>query len=492
MPQYISPGVYVEEVPPLSRPIAGVSTSTPGFIGVLPDKVKLPARPLSGEKLTFRWVEYKVNAAPLALRRITSWNDYVKWFGDFVGGNATPTWDVVTEGSGATAKTFVSGTTNAGLTVTVTYNAGGANPSTKTASGSADGNGSFKIEIDSGTAKDSVTSVTTTVDSSGAAVDANQRNLAHAVYGFFNNGGGSCYVIRVASADDLDKALAKLAAEDEISMVAAPGWTTATAYTKLTAHCETLEDRVAILDSVENLGNPDYSGLKTPLTGNATVGRPANSNAAAFYFPWLQVFDPATALMTADKKEDGLIFVPPSGFIAGVYARSDAQRGVFKAPANEALRGVTGVKYALSKEDQKGLNDVGVNLIRPLIGAFRVWGARTVGGDANGEYRYISTRRYFNYLRESIDKGTQFVVFEPNTPALWQRINRTLTDFLTNEWRAGALFGESAKQAFYVKCDADTNPASEREAGRVITEIGVAIVKPAEFVIFRIQQTTGG
>ena len=97
-----------------------------------------------------------------------------------------------------------------------------------------------------------------------------------------------------------------------------------------------------------------------------------------------------------------------------------------------------------------------------------------------------------NYLRESIDDGTQWVVFEPNTPALWQRINRTLTDFLTNEWRAGALFGETAKQAFYVKCDADTNPAAERELGRVITEIGVAIVKPAEFVIFRIQQTTGG
>lgn len=490
MPQYLSPGIYVEEVPPLSRPIAGVSTSTPGFIGVLPDKVKVPARPLPGEKVAFRWVEYKVQAQALELRRITSWNDYVKWFGDFIGGN-TPTWDVVSEGSGSAAKTFVSGTTNAGLSVTVTWSTGGATPSTKTASGSADGNGSFKIEIDAGTTKMAVSSVTTTVDASATAIDANQRNLAHAVYGFFNNGGGSCYVIRVSSASDLDKALAVLAAEDEISIVAAPGLSSATAYAKLTAHCETLEDRVAILDSVEDLGNADYSGLRTPLTGSAIVGRPANSNATAFYFPWLQVFDPATALLTSDKKGDGLIYVPPSGYVAGVYARSDAQRGVFKAPANEALRGVTGVKYALSKEDQKGLNDVGVNLIRPLIGAFRVWGARTVGGDANGEYRYISTRRYFNYLRESIDKGTQFVVFEPNTPALWQRISRTLTDFLTNEWRAGALFGESAKQAFYVKCDADTNPASEREAGRVITEIGVAIVKPAEFVIFRIQQTTG-
>ena len=327
MPQYLSPGIYVEEVPPLSRPIAGVSTSTPGFIGVLPDKVKVPARPLPGEKVAFRWVEYKVQAQALELRRITSWNDYVKWFGDFIGG----------------------------------------------------------------TTKMAVSSVTTTVDASATAIDANQRNLAHAVYGFFNNGGGSCYVIRVSSASDLDKALAVLAAEDEISIVAAPGLSSATAYAKLTAHCETLEDRVAILDSVEDLGNADYSGLRTPLTGSAIVGRPANSNATAFYFPWLQVFDPATALLTSDKKGDGLIYVPPSGYVAGVYARSDAQRGVFKAPANEALRGVTGVKYALSKEDQKGLNDVGVNLIRPLIGAFRVWGAMPTANTAISARGAIST-----------------------------------------------------------------------------------------------------
>jgi phage tail sheath protein FI len=164
---------------------------------------------------------------------------------------------------------------------------------------------------------------------------------------------------------------------------------------------------------------------------------------------------------------------------------------VYKAPANEAIQGITDLKYHLSKPDQNTLNDDGVNLIRPLIGAFRVWGARTVGGDANGEYRYISTRRYFNYLRESIDRGTQFVVFEPNTPALWERIKRTVGGFLLNEWREGALFGTTADKAFYVKCDSDTNPPEVREAGMVVTEIGVAIVKPAEFVIFRIQQMAG-
>jgi len=145
----------------------------------------------------------------------------------------------------------------------------------------------------------------------------------------------------------------------------------------------------------------------------------------------------------------------------------------------------------VTRDDQASLNDKGVNIIRQLNGALRVWGARTAGGSSNGEYRYVSTRRYFNYLRQSIDSGTQFVVFEPHTPALWQRVIRTLTDFLTNEWRAGALFGETAKQAFFIKCDAETNPSETREQGQLIVEIGVAIVKPAEFVIFRIQQTSG-
>ena len=122
----------------------------------------------------------------------------------------------------------------------------------------------------------------------------------------------------------------------------------------------------------------------------------------------------------------------------------------------------------------------------------KIWGGRTLGGDNNGNFKYISTRRFFNFLSESIDEGTQFVVFEPNTPALWQRIKRSTGDFLLNQWRAGALFGETPEKAFFVKCDAETNPPDVRELGLVVTEIGVAIVKPAEFVIFRIQQTTGG
>jgi phage tail sheath protein FI len=426
MPTYKSPGVYVEEVPPLSRPIAGVGTSTPGFIGVIPNEIDLPARPADTDAAAlktagYKFVKYTVAAPAKQVYLVSSWSQYVKLFGDFIG--------------------------------------------------------------------DSALAPTTTA---APAVNAGQRNLAHAVFGFFNNGGSSCYVTRITAEGDLAAALNAFAAIDDIAMIAAPGLTSAAAYTQLIGHCERLQDRVAILDPVEThttFDAGDFSKLEAVVTATPP-GRPQNSTYAAFYFPWVQTFDPATNVLQAGKGP-GLAYVPPSGHIAGVYARSDATRGVHKAPANEPLLGVTDLRYWLSKEQQEKLNDNGVNVIRPLVGAFRVWGARTIGGDANGEYRYISTRRYFNFLRESIDEGTQFVVFEPNTPALWERIKRTVGGFLLTQWREGALFGTTPEQAFYVKCDADTNPPTERDAGRVITEIGVAIVKPAEFVIFRIMQVTG-
>jgi phage tail sheath protein FI len=431
MPQYLSPGVYVEEVPPLARPIAGVGTSTPGFIGVVPDTIQLPARPGPQDAETqaiidagFKWVDFEVPAAAGVPEFISNWTQYTRRFGDFLG-----------------------------------------------------------LEEDAASA-----------NQSSGALDTGHRHLSHAVYGFFNNGGTGCYVVRVATDADLADATRAFAAIDEITMVAAPGLTSAAAYTELIRHCSdlTLQDRVAILDPVEStpaFDTGDFSSLQNVVGGTPAGTRPPNSTFAAFYFPWLQVFDPAASLL--QNPSDGLIFVPPSGHLAGIYARNDATRGVHKAPANEAVLGVTGLRYALSKADQDLVNDNGVNLIRPLNGAIRVWGARTIGGDANGEFKYISTRRFFNFLRESIDEGTQFVVFEPNTPSLWARIIRSTGDFLLGQWRLGALFGETPQKAFFVKCDADTNPPDLREAGQVVTEIGVAIVKPAEFVIFRIQQVTG-
>jgi Bacteriophage tail sheath protein len=431
MVNYLSPGVYVEEVPPLASPIAGVGTSTPGFIGVIPDTVQIPAYTSSTDSATlikqgYKYVDFALppGAAAASVNFLTTWSQFTKLYGNLLG-DAT---------AAATAV---------------------ASP----------------------------------------AVNAGQRNLAQAVYGFFNNGGTGCYVTRVAAEGDLQKALTVFAAIDDISMVAAPGLTSATDTTALIAHCALLEDRVAILDAVQtdapatNFGSGNFTALENTPTGTPAGLRPSDSQYAAVYFPWIQVFDPGTQLTQGGS---GLVYVPPSGHMAGIWARVDGTRGVYKAPANEVVQGAVGLQWSLATADQNNLNPVGVNLIRPLNGAIRVWGARTVGGNDNGNFKYLSTRRYFNYLRKSIQSGTQWVVFEPNSPSLWKRIVRSVDEFLLNEWHNGALFGDTPKQAYFVNCDANTNPQEVRDAGEVITEIGVAILQPAEFVIFRIQQTTGG
>ncbi len=306
--------------------------------------------------------------------------------------------------------------------------------------------------------------------------NSGQRNLAHAVYGFFLNGGTRCFVVREVSTAALlsNNTLDKLAAIDEIALVAAPGINDAAVWGAIEAHCKTQTgDRFGILDCAESA---DVQALSTG------TGLPANTDYAAFYFPWLEVFDPFSG---------GRLFVPPSGHMAGIYARVDNARGVHKAPANETVMGALGLKYQLSKAQQDGLNPIGVNCIRNMNGNIKVWGARTIGGDLNGEWKYLSVRRLFLFLRESIDQGTQWVVFEPNDMSLWAKITRNITAFLTTVWRSGALFGNTPQEAFYVRCDATTNPPELRELGQVVTEIGVAVVKPAEFVVFRISQWAG-
>jgi phage tail sheath protein FI len=305
--------------------------------------------------------------------------------------------------------------------------------------------------------------------------DAGNRTLAHSIYGFFNNGGSVCWVARV---DDLDDAgqvgnvLAKFAAIDEIAIVAAPGALDPAVQTALIDHCEdvNLQDRFAILDGQE----------VTTITAAAIKGGlTSTSDYAAIYFPFVKVYDPDS---------DSVIAVPPSGLMAGIYARVDNSRGVHKAPANEAVRGALGLAYQVSKAEQSNVNLLGINVIRSLNGAIRVWGARTLGSADSAKIPYINVRRLMIFLRESIDEGTQFTVFEPNSNPLWQKIIRSVTAFLTRVWRDGALFGLQPEQAFYVKCDESTNPPEIRDVGQVITEIGVAPVKPAEFVIFRIAQ----
>jgi hypothetical protein len=186
-----------------------------------------------------------------------------------------------------------------------------------------------------------------------------------------------------------------------------------------------------------------------------------------------------------------LVNVAPSGHIAGIWARTDATRGVHKAPANEIVRGALNVTYRLTRAEQGMLNQEGINCIR-LFGreGIRVWGARTLADDP--EWRYLNVRRLFNMIKESIARSTRWIVFEPNDPTLWKSIRRDAAAFLTILWRDGALMGQTPEEAFFVKCDAETNPPEIIDAGMVVTLIGIAPVKPAEFIVFRISQFQSG
>lgn len=551
MPQYLSPGVYVEEVPSAVKPIAGVSTSTAGFIGIVADSLAVPpsfstrtqkiivpdgptnvfdldaypvvtapgtfevrvgnqqipaelkndpdteksqvtlrvATPTKGSVIT---VDYAVDA-----RRdvdLGTWDGPDKKMTLPTKGLAVvtdPSWFTIKIGdSVSTAKQVgarIDNTTVAGKIVPEVTVTGDADATLKGKKAFADFRTflPFKPTVPDGQAK-LCTNFTEYKNAFGDfSLDPEHRQLTHAVYGFFNNGGTRCYVVRITKLADIAKAISAFELVDDISIVAAPGIKDNATRTAIVTHCEKMGNRFAILD-----GPDTASDLSTLTTVGGTGLMPGRTDYAAWYFPWIKVFDPVAQKYSGIP--DGLISMPPSGHIAGVYARVDNERGVHKAPANETIRGALDVTQRLSKAHQDGLNPKGVNCIRLLNDNILIWGARTVGGDANTDLKYINVRRTLLFLRQSIDQGTQWVVFEPNSPALWQRITRSVTGFLTEVWRSGALFGDTQAQAFYVKCDKETNPQSSIDAGRVVTEIGVAIVRPAEFVIFRISQMAGG
>lgn len=277
-----------------------------------------------------------------------------------------------------------------------------------------------------------------------------------------------------------------LEALDDVTMVCVPDLMTTlpgekldltmvkSVQTMIIAHCEAMGDRVAVLDCPPDLTPQEIKKWRMDVTGFDT-------SYAAMYYPWIQVMDSATNQVVA---------IPPSGHIAGVWARSDNTRGVHKAPANEVVQGAVGVGMQITKGEQDTLNPIGVNCIRSFPGrGIRIWGARTLS--SNPSWRYINVRRLFNYVEKSIENGTQWVVFEPNNRKLWARVRRDVSSFLKTVWRDGALFGSTPEEAFYVRCDDELNPPESRDLGRLIIEIGMAPVKPAEFVIFRISQWAG-
>jgi len=464
MAEYLSPGVYVEELPSMIRPIVGVSTSTAGFVGVVNAGIMVPEEnpsydptgrsTLPGTKDPFELVPFpypddQYTAAKTKFESLCEPGVRPARLRRPAPGTAPTAEDLRNFRAAQTAFAVASRRKAAGQL-----------------------------------ADEGVPVLCTTFQDfkksfAGFSTDPDQQKLAHALYGFFNNGGKRCFVMRYATLEalqDPSRGLTPFEAIDEISIVAAPGIVDAVVQQNIVDHCTNMADRFAILDPPAVTDSLTQDSIKVM----------GNTNYGALYFPPVSVFDPATKLTVKDS--DGKIFVGPSGHMAGIYARVDHERGVHKAPANEVMRGALDIQVQVSRALQDGLNPGGVNCIRTINGNITVWGARTIGGDINTDMKYVATRRLLLFLRKSIDHGTQWAVFEPNDRTLWAKIVRNITAFLTTVWRDGALFGSTPQEAFYVRCDDETNPPEERDLGRVITEIGVAIVKPAEFVIFRIQQ----
>jgi len=259
---------------------------------------------------------------------------------------------------------------------------------------------------------------------------------------------------------------------DEVNSIAVPGRSSQTVVQAGLDYCAGRGDVGFV---------PDCPANQTPQDAK-TFRELFDSSYGYYYYPRIQINDPLTKTVQ---------IIPASGHIIGVFARSDGERGVHKAPANEIVYGAIGLEYSVSNGEQEILNPAGVNCIRAFRGrGIRVWGARTMSSDPN--LRYVHKRRFLMFLEESIAEGTQWAVFEPNDPTLWGKIIRSGSSFLKRQWIEGALFGETPEEAFYVKCDEETNPPEVRSAGQVVTEIGVNIVETAEFVIFRIGQWDGG
>jgi len=300
--------------------------------------------------------------------------------------------------------------------------------------------------------------------------------LIHAVRGFFDNGGLLCYVLplEAVTRQKIGEALAALKSWDEIDLICAPDiMKTSESVTALQQllldHCDKTDDRFAILDS---LVGADPTAIENKVLMQR---QDLSATNGALYYPWVRVPDGPT-----DKN-----LVPPCGHIAGIYARSDQRVGVHKAPANEIVEGVLDLEFELTNSDQDELNPQGINCLRVFPGrGIRVWGARTLSDETN--WTYVNVRRLFITAGRWVERNLPGVVFEPNDTQLWYRITRELTAYLNQLFEQGALKGRTAQEAFYVKCDAETNPPEVRNLGMVVTNVGLAPGVPSEFVEIRI------
>jgi phage tail sheath protein FI len=538
MPEYLAPGTYVEEVRADVVPIQGVSTSTAGFTG-----------------LTER--------GPTQALLVTSWPQYQRWYGDvqppeksylplavrgfFANGGQRVYVARVVRANAASSTVDLKGAAGTGTPPTpaatsftltalgegtwgdriwvqvskatrnpdgfrlkVAYYQDKSPDSTNTGAGAtlvedydeltADPTDSRFVRSVVNAASHLVTVSVPTGAPVPPAVPAPTTPPTpipfQALTGGSEGDTGTVPAVRFVGdaslAPDELTGLAALAAIDDISILAVPDAVNTTlvdsgsrdtVVSAVIGQCEQLKDRFAILDIEQGQGSV--------ITRNPNSLLPTRSNFAAIYYPHVRVLDP---------RSRGTILVPPSGFMAGIYANNDVTRGVHKAPANYEVRGILAkdlsptegpLEYVATKGDQDILNPVGINVIRDFRASgrgVRVWGARTISADP--EWIYINVRRLFNYVEESIEQGLQWVVFEPNAEPTWARVRRTIETFLERVWRDGALMGTTREEAFSVQCDRSTMSADDILNGRLICLVSLAAVRPAEFVVLRFSQMT--
>lgn len=502
MPEYLAPGVYVEEVSSGIKPIEGVGTSTAGFIG-----------------LTERGPEH--------IRFIGSWLEFQRWYGGYIYDQSYLAYAMQGFFSNGGQRCFVArvvsdtavaaqGTLNAALQIAaIGRGIWGNNVNIKVAQAESEFADWFKLTLTYRTSEtdpnpyieefDNLTHESGKSNNVINVINANSQlvrvwwlagadpvSLTPGDEIDLADGSDGSAVIAGDFEGDSDPiplapgvlpseellgrghGLVGLAQIDEIALLIAPdevrdGFANIT--TEVIKQCETdLKDRFAIVSAP--LGQSNINALRPPQ----------DTSYAGFYYPWIRIFDPVA---------NHTRLIPPSGHIAGIFARTDVERGVHKAPANEVVNGAVGMEFPVTKKMQDILNPRHVNCIRDFRSdgrGIRLWGARTMSSDP--EWKYVNVRRLFLFVEESIDEGTQWVVFEPNDDATWAKVRRNLTNFLISVWRSGALMGLTQEEAFFVKCDRTTMTQDDIDNGRLICYIGIAPVKPAEFVIFRISQKT--
>jgi len=518
MPTYTAPGVYVEEVPSSQKVLSAAPTAVAAFVGFTERAPHDDPKDPHG----------------LAPRLVTSWSQFEALYGSFAPGCVLPlsVYGYFANGGSIAYICRISNSEPAGQPAKAALPAADRALGSPLQIESVEPDANITIDIateDSGDeAPDGPSPFTLTVLLDGVPVETfdnldfgsgdrnvktvvNQTSTKVKVDVALDKGVDLAHQIEVlkpgryplekatpvavpvtprkfAGSEAARNGINGLAVADDVTMVVVPDLITAatgadgavdlnlwkSVQTALISHCEQNGNRMAVLDAPPGMTPQQIKDWRSDVAMY-------DSAFAALYYPWIKVDNPIG--MNGNKE----ILIPPSGHIAGVWARTDESRGVWKAPANDTIRGVLDIERTVTQNEQGLLNPIGINCIRPFgTRGIRVWGARTLSSDS--DWRYVNVRRLFNMIEATILEGTQWAVFEPNDVTLWEGVKRTLNGFLRGLWSAGALFGATADQAFYVKCDEETNPPQSIDEGKLVVEVGIAPVKPAEFIVFRISQ----